>query len=288
MSRRPWDGKDCERSPESNMVPDEVSKIRTGDRMAGWNKVASCSIAVLFSISSQGETSPSIQPRGVEPPLSLNITSTPSPARVHLRGKYIVTGTTPFTMSGLKSGTYHLSVSKKGYESYHKKVTFLPRQMYQISPILKRRTPLKATMRSVLFPGWGQLYSEKKTRGILFVSTEISLLSGWLFTHLWYEAARDDYKNLKERYEQAPHVKEKEILFNRMLDRLDDAEDWDRWRDGFFWAAAVFWAYNILDAILFFPRGIEKPVHETAHSGIPKFSAGSLKGYPVLKIHIWF
>ena len=240
---------------------------------------------LLFTVLTGEEAIPS-HPDGDGQMTTLCITSAPSHAEVALKGRYTVVGQTPLTVSHLLPGTYRITVSKSRFERFRSTRTFLSGQSYQLSVSLSPKTTAKAALRSLVFPGWGQLYSEKKTRGLAIAGTEILLMSGWLLTHLWYESAHDDYEQYRERFEKASVVKEKEILYNRMLDRLDDAETWDRWRDGLLWAATAVWAYNILDAILFFPRGGEEPVLGMARSRHVTFSAGSILGCPGLRFTI--
>ncbi|MFQ6092055.1 MAG: PEGA domain-containing protein [bacterium] len=244
--------------------------------------------AILLCFSVQGEAAFSSPARTDGQFTTIQITSTPSEAKVCLKGEYTVIGQTPLITSRLLAGTYKVTVSKRRFESFQSTRTFLADQSYQLSASLNPRTTLKAAGRSFLFPGWGQFYSEKKTRGFVFASTEILLASAWLLTQLSYESAQDDYEDYEKRYEKASFTKEKEILYNRMLDKLDDAEDWDRWRDRFLWAAASFWAYNVLDAVLFFPRNGGEPVQEMARTGEFGFSPGSIMGHPGVRLKIAF
>lgn len=108
--------------------------------------------------------------------------------------------------------------------------TFAPRYILVADP-----RPA-AAMRSLIFPGWGQLYKQEKKKGyVLAGAAGISLLATGIF-HFMQESAHDDYLSATN----PQLIEEKYADYNRLY----------KWRNN----AAVFtgavWLYAFFDALI--------------------------------------
>lgn len=64
--------------------------------------------------------------------------------------------------------------------------------------ILVRNKKFNASLRSIVLPGWGQIYKGEKKKGIVLVSLWTSSVGGLLVTHLKQSKAREVYLDAKE------------------------------------------------------------------------------------------
>ncbi|MEN8209764.1 MAG: DUF5683 domain-containing protein [Candidatus Fermentibacteria bacterium] len=57
-------------------------------------------------------------------------------------------------------------------------------------PVVVRRNPSTALLRSAVLPGWGQFYNDEPLKGIVFGTLELGLLSLLISEHIASEEAR--------------------------------------------------------------------------------------------------
>jgi len=105
-----------------------------------------------------------------------------------------------------------------------------------------------AMFRSILLPGYGQLYNGQPAKGGMFLGTELALLSTALAFHLAGDSILAVYRNEARGQvgtATSPRVNQ---LYEAARIRYHV-------RDGLLVAASVVWAMNILDAYLSGGRG---------------------------------
>ena len=93
-----------------------------------------------------------------------------------------------------------------------------------------------AVIRSMLVPGWGQLYKKQQRKGIVLMSAWGTTAVGTLVAHAKRNNAEDFYldaTNLAEVNDRYP-------AFNR----------WHKARNNLFLAASAIWVYSYVDALL--------------------------------------
>jgi hypothetical protein len=95
---------------------------------------------------------------------------------------------------------------------------------------------LDAGWRSAILPGWGQFHKGNITKGILFLTTEVASLSGWVYC----EMKRSDNIRLSQETTNLSTVKE---YRNR-------ADSWALKRNIFIGTTAGIYVFNLLDATL--------------------------------------
>lgn len=183
------------------------------------------------------------------------IVGRPAETIIQLKGAYVFTGRTPFSIPQNLSGPYVLSASKTGFESKSMKLFLGYEPFRQIDINLKPISRWKAGLRSLLIPGWGQRYKGAKGRGLLFTGLAIGASVGTLVTQLDYSSdlddanrAKQDYQRVSNNFEQASAAYDK---WQAAYRRADDS--YDRRQRSLAITAAV-WALNFLDA-LFLPPG---------------------------------
>ena len=183
------------------------------------------------------------------------IVGRPAETIIQLKGAYVFTGRTPFSIPQNLSGPYVLSASKTGFESKSMKLFLGYEPFRQIDINLKPISRWKAGSRSLLIPGWGQRYKGAKGRGLLFTGLAIGAGVGTLVTQLDYSSDLDDanrtkqdYQRVSNNFEQARAAYDKWQAAYRRAD-----ESYDRRQRSLMITAAV-WAVNFLDA-LFLPPG---------------------------------
>ena len=104
----------------------------------------------------------------------------------------------------------------------------------------KAKTPAtdvrrEAAVRSLIFPGWGQVHAGYKTKGYSLAASEALLLGAIVFCQLQYDVKRDDY--LSERDPE------------RMQNLYDDANNFYRARNASIGLAVGVYLFSLYDAL---------------------------------------
>jgi hypothetical protein len=205
----------------------------------------------------------------------LSIISKPPGVTVYLEGEYSMVVTTPSFISRELKGEYQLKASKSGYEGWSSTIYMTGEEPLTVSFELSPKTRLKAALRSLIFPGWGQYYSGYKTK-----ATFLSLAAwGGVLAFVWadqdFSKKNDYYVLARNQFESASNIEDK-LRFKDILDiKQREAYDADNTRRFTLAAAIGIWAYNIADALFFFPSrmgeepGITKAISWEIKQGKP-------------------
>lgn len=128
----------------------------------------------------------------------LIINSNPAGALVQLKGNLMIFGQTPFQIKHDLNGNYQIKVSNPGFETLTEQITFMGETPKTVEFSLTPKTRWRAAWRSTIFPGWGQFYSERKLKGILFTSAFWSCFSTALYYSVNYSQKAASYSDAKE------------------------------------------------------------------------------------------
>ena len=90
-------------------------------------------------------------------------------------------------------------------------------------PVIIRRNPGAALLRSAVLPGWGQFYNDEPLKGVLFGTLELGLLAWLISEHFASEEARNN--NDEPAYQ---------LHSQRRLDLI--------------WYTSAAWLFGMLDA----------------------------------------
>ncbi len=183
----------------------------------------------------------------------VSITSRPTGATVILTGDYTVAGVTPTTFAQKLSGMYSLTAHHEGYETYHSSVVLSGRDAMSIDIKMTPKTRLRAAMRSLIIPGWGQRYTGSRTRGA--VLTGGAAVAGAVvgIMQLRYSDRRNKYDDFNALYSQTRSVEQRQTMLPKLYAVQKDAYDAERNRSVALGVLGGIWLYNLLDAVLFFP-----------------------------------
>lgn len=181
----------------------------------------------------------------------VKIQSSPLGATVQLSGLYSIVGRTPFLIPYPLEGRYKIKATKEGYESETSHINFFGNSESSIFIKLKPRTRIKAAMRSLVFPGWGQLYSGDKVRGAILGAASIGLIGWTLFAHNDYNTSQNALDRAVENL--SPDSPNRNFdSFENMQNKLAAAQDDFDFRKTMLLITASFWAYNLIDSLIFF------------------------------------
>lgn len=193
----------------------------------------------------------------------LVVKSNPVGAIVELKGLYKFTGKTPFLLPAKVEGEYEVKAKMRGYESVTKQMNFVDATQQEINLRLRKRTPLKAALRSVALPGWGQAYGGNRFRAAVVGAVQIGLGVFALAKQNEFRDAEDDVARALEVFNQT--LSDQTFLeYQNTLKVANDAYDW---RNRALMIVGGFWLYNVLDSILFFS---DKPTARLSKSSISK------------------
>lgn len=183
------------------------------------------------------------------------LTTNPPGATAYFYGDYDLVVNTPANIPANFTGKYKVKIFHPGYESWKGELAFLPGSVNSVNIDLSRKTRVKAGLRSLFIPGWGQHYSGNTFRGAAFTIGAGSVIGILLYADRRYQDRKSSYNSAYQDYINATSIDDR----NRLKPISDAARlsasraETDRKR--VFYAAAGFWVYNILDSMLFFPNG---------------------------------
>ncbi len=183
----------------------------------------------------------------------VNVRSNPSGCTVVLSGDYTVAGVTPTTFSQPLQGFYTVSAHRSGYETYRSSIVLTGRDVTNIEIQLTPKTRFKAGLRSLLIPGWGQRYSDAGTRGTLMTIGALATVTVAGLLYLDFDDKRDEFYEVKRRFNDTREVSGREAMLNELSDAQQAAYDAEQDKNLGVGILVGFWAYSVIDAVLFFP-----------------------------------
>lgn len=190
-----------------------------------------------------------------------------------------VAGITPTTFSQPLVGEYSVIISRPGYERHKSKILLDPSKQFTIDVTLSPKTRVKAAARSIFFPGWGQRYSDQKTRGFMYTLLAAGSVGAFFIIDKRFD---DDFAEFDSRRSAYEHAYDNgsdfgtlQTLHAEMAAAQRIAYDSENDRRVALGVVAGVWALNVLDALIFFPtdRGSYsfRPIglESTTASGLP-------------------
>ncbi len=184
----------------------------------------------------------------------ITIVTSPPGATVFLYGEMDLIANTPARLPLKLSGRYQAKITRPGYETWKGDLTFVPGSNNNFEIKMTRKSRLKAGLRSVFVPGWGQIYSGKKTGGIMLTSGAAVSAVAVYFTDSRYKDKFSDYNIAIMNYTNAVSIEDR-IRYKTILDdKQRTAYRAETDRRIAIAAAGALWVFNVLDAVLFFPE----------------------------------
>jgi len=214
---------------------------------------------VVFASMALAQEEGAVTPSGG----AFSLYSKPSGALVYIEGDYDFVGHTPCQLPFGLVGTYKVKALKRGYETWSTKVTLVGDRQNSLYIKLVSKSRFKAAWRSLLFPGWGQFYSNRKTKGVILGILNTTSILATVDAYKNYEDAKDDYEQALSQYRRARVVDDIPRLRREMEKAAREADEAFEIRTAFTVATAVLWAYNVLEAVFFFPR-YKEDIYERA------------------------
>lgn len=166
-------------------------------------------------------------------------------------------GLLPIKNFAMETGSHEIQLTKKGFETksvdldisanVHSKVEF------ELNPLTYKKT----LYRSILFPGWGQYYSDYKVKAAIFSTIEIGTIAS---AFIWDSKLRDASKTYNKTYNKYVTSTDPEELIKLNKKLKSDYNKIDKYesvRNIFIGIAITNWLVNIVDAH-FIGTGIKK------------------------------
>lgn len=192
------------------------------------------------------------------------VVAKPKGTVVYLQGEYGLAGRAPFVIMQPLDGTYRLEAKRKGFETYSAIHEFRSGASQRIAIELTEKTRGRALVRSMFIPGWGQRYSEQKFKGWTITVLAAGSLAYLTSTEIRYQNAVDGFDHAVQVFRDNQNNAElRDVLLANVNDaqsRLDSRFN-DR-RRALIISSSIY-IYNILDALLFFPKFSESGVRLT-------------------------
>ena len=204
--------------------------------------------ATMVMVALAGGASVSAQATG-----AVTVQTDPPGAWVTIEGDGSVSGLSPVLFQQPLIGEFRLIATKPGYEKKSTKVLLQPGRPLEFSLKLSPKSRLKAGMRSIILPGWGQRYSERQGRGALFVGLTALAGVAYLIADHNFDQELETYQRHQDEYDDLVTAEARQALWPTLRDAQHDAYDTQEIRRVAAGVIAGLWIVNILDAVLRFP-----------------------------------
>ena len=189
---------------------------------------------------------------------NFTVKSSPAGAEVILKGEAVVTGITPTVFQQPLFGEYKVNIKRFGYEKYSTRVMLDPSKPQELSINLSPKTRIKAAVRSLVVPGWGQLYAEEKTKSLIFNLLAVGSIAAYLIADDEYNDKYNDYRASERAYDSTiANGGSYADIQNRWLDLKENQEevyDAETIRRVTIGSVIGAWSLSVLDALFFFPQ----------------------------------
>ena len=209
--------------------------------------------AVLFLVISPVLLSAQTNPQG-----GFLVESTPAGAEVLLKGEAVVAGISPTIFNQPLVGEYKVEIKKYGYENYSTRVILDPTKPITLSIKLTPKTRYKAAVRSMLVPGWGQIYGEQKTKGFFLNLLALGSVAAYLIIDHNYNNEYDDYTASLLAYDSTVanggSYADIRARYLNLEEAREDAYNAETRRRVSIGAVIGIWSISLLDALFFFPQ----------------------------------
>ena len=131
----------------------------------------------------------------------------------------------------------------------------------------RQRSRLGAFVRSTIFPGWGQFYSDRSLYGWGFLGGELALLGLGYASYSSYKTAYDDVNNFYAQYQAASDPTQIRLFKEKSMAAEDQMNTSNDQLTVMFQAAAAVHLANMVHALVFGPK-------ESTASKQPHFQLG--------------
>jgi hypothetical protein len=257
-------------------------------RTIGWKLfLATAALIGLFLPAFAQEPAPAATTAPVSPlpaQAVIRLRSEPTGALVMLMGEHQWKGTTPFDVARGISGRYEVTAELAGYERWRRSIVITDGESRELSIRLSPKTSLKAGTRSLLIPGWGQFYSDRPTKGALFLLATAVAGGGFIWSNQIYQDRLADTRDAHAAYLRETQVDELPRLYDEQLAAQRRADRAYRRQWGFAVATIGVYSINVLDAVVLFPgqsQGTYASVSPWGMEG-PRLSLGTGDGAEVV------
>lgn len=182
----------------------------------------------------------------------LSVSGSPQTAEIYWDDNKI--GQIPLKRFKAEYGTHHLNIERAGYHPLEKDIIVQQEQMILNDINLLPKSRAFAFFSSTIIPGSGQFYAGEKSKGFLLGLLTFGGAAYSYFSYQNYLNLKNDYLNSKDKYLANVDSGIMDDLRNDMNSKWDGYKKARDIRNISIAATAVLWAYNIFDAIVFFPQ----------------------------------
>lgn len=198
------------------------------------------------------------QPLAAQTPnekIALRFDSTPVGAVVRLVGNHTIIGKTPFQINYTLNGLYEVSVVRTGFNAWNGRILFDGNEKKAFSIALTPKTRLNAVWRSMLLPGWGHLYSERKISGFVNGGVVCVAMAATALSAINYHQKVNRYETACQKLKE-PVVENVQYqqLWRDVLKKNEAADQALKYQQKIAWITASLWILNVVDAYWQFPK----------------------------------
>lgn len=209
------------------------------------------------------------RPSATRTPGAVTVTTTPPGAIVTLEGQGLhLVGRSPWTITRGLDGIFTLRSSLDVHEEARTTVYLSPTSNETIHLDLSAKTPVKAAMRSILLPGWGQHYSGRDVPAVLYFGSALAAGAYLGVTAIRYENQLDDIDVAYQAYKESTVQSERETLWEAVETEREIAEDRQNDRTTAWAILGVVWGVNLLDSLFFFPDAATPTITRSGDTGL--------------------
>lgn len=198
-----------------------------------------------------------IRPKFIRKTTSLKLISENVPANGTLSGlnitKKFSINANDSTIFKIPYDNYKITAESKGYLPYEEEISLISANSSKVNLDFQTPSKLKAVLRSVAFPGWGQRYSQKSIRGNIYSFTTLLSIGYGIYFGYQYENELSSYNELSDKYLNATSVEMMNIYYNDWNSSRNKLENYRRQFLGSLGITALIYSLNLVDISFYSP-----------------------------------
>ena len=185
-----------------------------------------------------------------KPQPRLVVLSRPAGISFRLEGPRTLVGRTPMTLQNALAGRYQLESLEPGFHRWRQTLDLRGSSPDSVWMTMRMQSAAGAGARSLILPGWGQVYDGHPAASVFWLITSAAGAAGALRMQSIYLERRDDL-DAAERAAAKKTNPTTLAAVERARDRWDQAR---LWRGIVTTTAGGIWGLNVLEAMIRFPR----------------------------------
>jgi len=162
-------------------------------------------------------------------------------------------GAVPLSQVPLTFGAHRVTVKAAGYHPVLQEMNVTKEEPRQLKIDLQRKSKLRAALYSLLLPGMGQRYSDRRGLGYVYSGVALANVGIAAFCLIDHQGKVKKYDTALSEYDAAASTSDANAAWDKLNRNYSDYKGSLGSLKISLISAGIVWGLNVLDAVLLFP-----------------------------------